>query len=358
MLLTEKHSKICHSPRCLFLLSKSCFELKKYNEALDTLTQPFFNNKFSLEKENPKLISRDELIQFYGELSSFVAQQLGTIYVKLDGPKHASHYYALSLKINPFLWHSFEKLVQLDPTAVESNNLIVSDNFEFKYSCGTNPLINLLNSNNALFLTSQQATNHTATLSDNTNTSHTFQTPQQQPIQTFPQLNNNFKQPKIEISTPYAVIKQSNENCNKLDVFTPENNGNWNTISCMAPVKNQNTPGKVINRKLTNAGLKSLNSNEPLNNGAQQVGWNINRNLQTFWDASNVQNRHSFGVLRLDEQSLSVDDFLKSSESITCLSNKIRDATSPAPKKKPYITRRNIQEISLQGNAYFIFLFL
>lgn len=150
-LLTEKHTKICKSAQCLFLLAKSCYDLKKYGEALNTLTGPFsaYNsttgatiggslNAANANNENgtdtPKQISADELIKFFGDLSSFVAQLLGAVYLKLDGAKQAAHYYTLSLKINPFLWSSYEKLLQIDPGAVEPAKLFVSSSSSINVS--------------------------------------------------------------------------------------------------------------------------------------------------------------------------------------------------------------------------------
>lgn len=138
-LLTEKHTMLSKSAKCLFLLAKCCFDLEKYGEALNTLTGPFNNNNNSSSSptsnntssannpfDTPKQISADELIKFFGDISSFVAQLLGAVYLKLDGAKTAAHYYTLSLKINPFLWSSYEKLLQIDPSAVEPAKLFAS----------------------------------------------------------------------------------------------------------------------------------------------------------------------------------------------------------------------------------------
>ncbi|KAH9390268.1 anaphase-promoting complex subunit cdc27 [Tyrophagus putrescentiae] len=146
-LLTEKHSVPCKSAQCLFLLARCCYDLEKYAEALNTLTGPFNSNanvnsssnpNSNTSFDSPKQIAADELIKFFGEKSSFVAQLLGAVYLKLDGAKMATHYYTVSLKINPFLWSSYEKLLQIDPSAVEPAKLFVHSPTSLCYSSNNN----------------------------------------------------------------------------------------------------------------------------------------------------------------------------------------------------------------------------
>ncbi|KAI2797719.1 anaphase-promoting complex subunit cdc27 [Blomia tropicalis] len=355
ILLTKGQGRLFRSPRCRFLLGKCCYDLKLYNEALLVLVEPLANGN------DPKthMANREEITSFYCEQSSFVAQLIGSIYVKLDFFNDAAHYFSLSLKINPFLWSSYEKLIQINPSSVETGKLLTVDNFEFRFSCGTNPLINLLNLNDVTNLIvnpdiSQQASN-TATLSDNTNTSHTaFQTPPQNMITILPfiqQQSQSFDR-KFEISTPYAVLKQSNENVNKLDVITPETNGNWFMAGHLAPKKTNNTPAKMTHK---NIALKSLNNNEtvanqnviscansnsPHNNGITNKSKKmISRNLRNIFDSelsTPDSHRRSFGVLQLDEQILIED--------MPANNRNHRNVTATTPATKKVYNRRNMEQ--------------
>ena len=189
-------------------MAKCCFQLHKYTEALNTLLP----NAHSIESIN-KLYTRQEFVQQYGEISSFVAQLLGSVYAKLDQSKFAIHYYSMSLEINPFLWSSFEQLVQLEPS-IDVNKLINTENCDFTYSCGTNKLVTM----------------------------------------------NTLKSSSI----------------NKFEVITPETDMNWQTVNCLAPSKNTpnkasrkigpsvalkllNNDGSVNNKNISNDGTVNRN---------------------------------------------------------------------------------------------------
>ena len=166
-LLTEKHSVPCKSAQCLFLLARCCYDLEKYAEALNTLTGPFNANNNSNNPNNsntsfdsPKQIAADELIKFFGEKSSFVAQLLGAVYLKLDGAKMAAHYYTVSLKINPFLWSSYEKLLQIDPSAVEPAKLFVHSPTSLCYSSSSSSNNNINNSSSLALNSVTNSSNH------------------------------------------------------------------------------------------------------------------------------------------------------------------------------------------------------
>lgn len=284
-------------------MAKCCFQLQKYSEALDSL---IWND--STVENCCKLFNKQEFIQQYGEISSFVAQLLGSIYKKLDQMKNAIHYYTVSLEINPFLWSSFEYLVQLDPS-VEVGKLINMDNCDFTYTCGTNKLVNFF-----------------------TNTTTTTTT------------NSTAKSPS------------------RFEVITPEVDNTWQSVTCLAPSKN--TPHKA-NRKAPCVALKLLNTD--VNSGPKHnvADTTVNRNLLAYMESFDTDtSRHAFGVLQLDKQYL-FDEITandnkdnsgtnrNNSQRIT--TNTILENATPAPVKKPH-TRRNTQQ-EMQGN-FFTFLWL
>lgn len=224
--------------------------------------------------------SIEDLKMIYGDLSSFVAQILGQLFYKLENFKLSAYYFTLSLKINPFLWYSYTKLLQIDPSKVDLEKLFNIDNVEFKYSCGTNPLINLFNSSEMSDITTKEIP--TKILKGDDDSSHYFATPE------LPKNNtNNLK--KIELSTPYAILKQSG--MDKIEVITPETDGNWKKMTCLAPIKNINRTTRKFTANQTSAQVLTETSN---------IG--VNRNLIVQMDTSS----HSFGVLSLDQSSVNV----------------------------------------------------
>lgn len=263
------------SPNCHFLLAKCCFFLGKTQEAINLLTSPILN------KNGNRMHSIEDLKMIYGDLSSFVAQILGQLFYKLENFKLSAYYFTLSLKINPFLWHSYTKLLQIDPSKVDVEKLFNIDNVDFKYSCGTNPLINLFNSSEMADITSKEIP--AKILKGDDDSSHYFTTPE------LPKnsINNNLK--KIELSTPYAILKQSG--MDKIEVITPETDGNWKKMTCLAPIKNINRTTRKFTANQTSAQVLTETSN---------IG--VNRNLIVHMETSS----HSFGVLSLDQSTVNV----------------------------------------------------
>lgn len=278
------------SPNCHFLRAKCCFQLGKIEEAANLLIEPINYDPLS-----DKIFPKEDLIRVYGENASFVAQLLGQLFNKLEDQKAAAHYYTLSLKLNPFLWYSYEKLLQIDPSKVDQDKLFNVDNLDLKFSCGTNPLINLFNSSQMNMIPSSDdnvstrttTTNNDHTKTPNEDTSHYFVTPEVRKTST-----NNSKN-RIELSTPYAILKQS-PSTNKVDVITPETDGQWKMMTCLAPTKNNTRNGRKFNTQ-----NHTIPSSQVLIE-TSNIGSNRNLNSQT--DSSG----HLFGVLCLDQESVNV----------------------------------------------------
>lgn len=119
------------SSNCHFLRAKCCFHLGKIEEAANLLVEPINDDLLS-----DRIFSKEDLIHVYGENASFVAQLLGQLFNKLEDTKASTHYYTLSLKLNPFLWYSYEKLLQIEPSKVDIDQLFNAEKLDLKFSCG------------------------------------------------------------------------------------------------------------------------------------------------------------------------------------------------------------------------------
>jgi len=153
-ILSKKQFK---SSECRLLLAKCCCDLKKYEEAEKTLMYKWKTDKKSSSTKGALTV--DELITHFNESASFVSQLLGLICSKTERITRAIEYYKKSLKINPFLWSSFEKLIQLG-VKPDSSKIFDINNVDFNMCHGLNPLDKLWNTTDKLneqhFLTSSQ----------------------------------------------------------------------------------------------------------------------------------------------------------------------------------------------------------
>ena len=81
------------------------------------------NNPSSSTSTKVKLY--DEIVKEYGsEYSSYVLQILATVYFKTDRISQAIDFYKKSLRINPFMWSSFEAMCNIGKR-VKLNDLII-----------------------------------------------------------------------------------------------------------------------------------------------------------------------------------------------------------------------------------------
>ena len=306
-------SRECPTPECELLLARCCLDLKKYNEAEEALVGNLRSDRCS-----NVTFTVEELRKEFGESVSFAAQLLAQICSKIERHSHAMHYYTESLKANPFLWSSYESLIQLGAKC-DPKEIFNITNVEFSQCLGSNLLVNLLNANS-------NNSSNMKTSETHCNTSH------MQSLST--------TTAKCEITSPFAVIKSANE-FGVIDVITPENN-QWVTTSCLAPQK-LNVNNKVTRKSNTTLKNENLISKNLLNSQTTPVA------------------KHCFGVFPLTEGSaLTVK---QSPECVdTIKAHSVLDIETQA--KKPH-TRRSQQMIqqtpappqttgnqSTRGNAF------
>jgi len=186
--------KNCKSARCRMLLARCCIDLKKYSEAEEALLCTF--SQYESKLSSKCVITTEEMVEEFGESASFAAQLLATVCLKTDRHAKAIDYFKKSLKLNPFLWSSYESLIHLGVKVDPTKTFDVS-NINFNLCHGFNPLINLWNSSK---------------LNDTTVN------------QSAPVVPAN--PGKFEINSPFAVIKSSEVGA--IDFVTPENA--WGSI--------------------------------------------------------------------------------------------------------------------------------
>ncbi|XP_074644278.1 cell division cycle protein 27 homolog [Tubulanus polymorphus] len=104
--------KGCPTPQCKYLMAKCCLDINKLSEAESVIVGNVF----------VKSHTQDDIINEFGEMSSYTLSLLGDIYRRTDRFSKAAEHYKRSLKLNPFHWSSFESLCQIgekpDPTKV------------------------------------------------------------------------------------------------------------------------------------------------------------------------------------------------------------------------------------------------
>ncbi|CAF0831303.1 unnamed protein product [Adineta steineri] len=119
-----RNSSIEHVPNAKLLLAKCCFDIDKLHEAESVL----IGNSSSITT-----LALDDFINDHGDQAAFALQLLAKVCEKSDRHQKASECYRKSLKINPFLWSSFEALCRLGErvdtsifcsSAIKTNRLI------------------------------------------------------------------------------------------------------------------------------------------------------------------------------------------------------------------------------------------
>lgn len=129
------HKKEGKSSQCKFLLARCCLDLNKLNEVESALT----------DSNVLKTKSHDDIISEFGDVACFAMQLLGRVCSRTERLTKATEAYMKSLRLNPFLWSSFEALANMgerpDPTKIFQ----VSSLENFNMCQGSNPLIQLLN---------------------------------------------------------------------------------------------------------------------------------------------------------------------------------------------------------------------
>ncbi|XP_039284697.1 cell division cycle protein 27 homolog [Nilaparvata lugens] len=144
-LLNEKGA---NSPQCKYLLAKCCLELNKLSEAESALTGGGCGGAVSL----------DDVTCEFGEAAGFALALVARVCYASDRTARGADAYRRALRVNPFLWHSFEELCHRgekpDPNKVFS--------------------LNSLDNLSAIIGSSQVASLHNVTVTANANTSSTY----------------------------------------------------------------------------------------------------------------------------------------------------------------------------------------
>lgn len=266
------------SPECSLLLARCCCDLKKYGEAEQTLLGRTKDKKSTCLKGT---LSTDELVANFGDAASFAAQLLALICSKTERLNKAIDYYKKSLKLNPFLWSSFEKLIQLG-SKPDSSKIFNINNVDFNLCHGNNPLVNLWNMNEKNENSAPNQLLHSNLQnSQNQNTINSTQQPSSEKMVCSNVSNTLFSVKEIhqsmEILSSFAFIK-STPDVSAIDVIAPENN-TWVTTQCLAPTKHKTSTR--ISRKLASIPKKVSSS------GQKQ--------------SDVTQTRLSFGVFPIDD---------------------------------------------------------
>nr|CAB3229182.1 cell division cycle protein 27 homolog [Phallusia mammillata] len=101
--LLEKHG--LRLPECKLLYAQACFDQSEYVKAEHTLTSSAM--KFS----NITTMLGDISVEF-GDASCFALALLGKMYQRTERPEMAEKCFSMSLKLNPLLWTSFERMCE------------------------------------------------------------------------------------------------------------------------------------------------------------------------------------------------------------------------------------------------------
>lgn len=106
-ILKERQLKLAKSR---YLLAKCCLDLNKYGEAESVLTCNL-TLKSDASSSGTKFKLYDEIVKEYGaEYSPHVLQILANVYSRTDRNSQALEFYKKSLRLNPFMWSSFDSV--------------------------------------------------------------------------------------------------------------------------------------------------------------------------------------------------------------------------------------------------------
>lgn len=137
----------CRLPQSRFLLARCCLDLRKFSEAelaLDADT--------GLSARTSAKAGLDEMAGTFGDSASFSLALVGQLCSRTERSTRAIEAFRKSLKLNPFLWSSYESLVNLGdmPNPAEIFNVSSLDNFNLCQ--GSNPLVSFVNKTNVEFV--------------------------------------------------------------------------------------------------------------------------------------------------------------------------------------------------------------
>lgn len=137
---TLLRSRGSRSPQSRLLLARCCLDLRKFSEvesALDADT--------GLASRCSAKAGLDEMAQLFGDSAAFALALLGQLCARTEREVRATEAFRKSLKLNPFLWSSYESLINLGDTPNPAEIFNVSSIENFNLCQGSNPLINFVN---------------------------------------------------------------------------------------------------------------------------------------------------------------------------------------------------------------------
>lgn len=88
------------SSQCKFLLGKCCYDLGMYAEAEAAIVGGYYK----------QIKNFDEIVTQFGDEACFSLQIIAKICYKMTRTTKGNEAHKLALKLNPFLWHSFEEV--------------------------------------------------------------------------------------------------------------------------------------------------------------------------------------------------------------------------------------------------------
>lgn len=156
-----------------FLLAKCCQKLKKNAEA-----EAVLNPGDALDPR--KDVSADEMSAELGDSAAFGLQILATLYAQSERIAKANDCDKKALKMNPFLWKSFEGLCRRGDQPDPAKTFSVAGLDNFAQCHGVNSIINLVNNNAAAAAAAAAAANTTTTVITAPKTTQTPQSHSQQ----------------------------------------------------------------------------------------------------------------------------------------------------------------------------------
>uniref|UniRef100_A0A1L8DX40 Cell division cycle protein 27 homolog n=3 Tax=Nyssomyia neivai TaxID=330878 RepID=A0A1L8DX40_9DIPT len=146
-------SKGARTPQSRFLLAKCAIELNQIHAAESALSSGDFTNQKTF----------DEMSKDFGEIACFALQLLAKICTKTERTALATEALLRSLKLNPFLWHSFADLCdhgeKPDPNAIfqiSSTDIFATCHSQNTNNCvlaDVSPLLNATCNNSSILTT-------------------------------------------------------------------------------------------------------------------------------------------------------------------------------------------------------------
>lgn len=136
-------SRGCRTPQSRFLLARCCIDLRIFSEAETALEADV-----GLASRCSAKGGLDEMAMSFGDSAAFALDLLGQLCSRTQRVGRAAEAYRKSLKLNPFLWSTFESLINLGESPNPCEIFTLSSIENFNMCQGSNPLVNFVNKAN------------------------------------------------------------------------------------------------------------------------------------------------------------------------------------------------------------------